>query len=283
MRRACAAALLLILLAGCPPPAERVPEPIAMHQAVAIVNANTTQLTTCLKATGSVSGQFVLEDGRPQSFDLRGVVQVLPPRHMYGTLKSGLGTEELLMGSNDQRYWLYTKRDDTYRTGTYAGLADGLEAPMPLRPDMLIEALGLNPLPEMTVGAAGPVQRIVDSYQQLIFLAYTQKGQGIIHKEYWLDRHEPRLVRRILFRDGIGRVVMDSILDDYRALHPGGPMLPRRVRVQWPLQDAVLDFRIHTWKPMPDRTPSHPAFVAPHQRGQDYPHMIDLDTGAALP
>ena len=78
MRRACAAALLLILLAGCPPPAERVPEPIAMHQAVAIVNANTTQLTTCLKATGSVSGQFVLEDGRRQAFDLRGVVQVLP-------------------------------------------------------------------------------------------------------------------------------------------------------------------------------------------------------------
>jgi hypothetical protein len=202
---------------------------------------------------------------------------------MYGTLKSGLGTEELLIGSNAERYWLYSKRDGTYRTGTYAGLADDLEAPMPLRPDMLIEALGLNPLPETTVGTAGPVQRIVDSHQQLIFLAYTHKGQGVIQKEYWLDRYGPRLIRRILFRDGIGRVVMDSILDDYRALRPGGPMLPRRVRVQWPLQDAVLDFRIHTWKLMPDRTPGHPAFVAPHQRGQDYPHMIDLDTGADLP
>jgi hypothetical protein len=204
---------------------------------------------------------------------------------MYATFKSGLGTEEMLLGSNSDKYWAYVRLDDgTYRVGTYAALGDSVGSPLALRPDILIEALGLNPLPETTVGTAGPVQRVVDHYQQLVFLAYTQTGQGVIYKEYWLDRFEPRLIRRILFRDELGQVVMDSALGDYRRLNNDGPWLPRRVRVEWPQQDAVLDFRVSEWKPMPDRGPDHLAFIAPHERPTPvaYPRMINVDTGEPL-
>jgi hypothetical protein len=283
MHRGVILGLALVFVAGCPPPPRMPLDPIPLHQAIDVVNANTGRITTCLKATGSASGHVVLETGKRQAFDFHASVQVLAPRHMYASFKSGLGTQEMLLGSNDRAYWLHLLRDDdTYRVGTYQALEDDAESPMQLRPDMLIEALGFNALPETTVGTAGPIQRVVDEYQQLIFLAYTSKGQGIISKEYWLDRYEPRLIRRIMFRDDSGRVVMDSRLDDYRALGDGGALLPSRVRVEWPVSDAVFDFRIREWKPMPDRGRDHSAFIAPHRRGQTYSHMIDLDTGLPL-
>ncbi len=275
--------VLLLLVTGCPPPAERPYEPIPMDQAIAVVNTNTAQITTCLKATGSASGHFVDDQGRRQAFDLNAVVTVLAPHLLYASFKSGLGTEEMMLGSNPERFWLHIKRDDdTYRTGTYAALADDLDAPLPLRPDMLIEALGLDPLPEATVGAAGPVQRIDGAHQQVLFLAYDGSGQGVIRKEYWLDCREPRLIGKVLFRDAMGRVVMDSSLSDYAPLTGGGPLLARRIRVEWPQHHGVMDLRIRQWSPMPERGPGHPAFVAPHQRGERYRRMIDLDTGGPL-
>jgi len=278
MRRLLVAALLLVYVPGCPPPPRRVLDPIPIDQAIGIVNNNMSRIATCLRAEGSAAGHFTVADGGRHRFDLRAVFFVTAPRHLYLTLKSGLGTEEVLLGSNQEKYWLHVKRDDdTYRFGTHAGLEGDMESPMPLRPDMVIEALGLNGLPEQTVGAGGPVQRIVEEHQQLIFLAYTSKGQGIICKEYWLDRYEPRLLRRILFRDGMGRVVMDSQLDNYRQPGNEGPLLPHRVRVEWPLEGGMLDFRISRWHPRPDRGTDHLAFVAPHERGQAYTHMIDLD------
>jgi hypothetical protein len=54
-------------------------------------------------------------------------------------------------------------------------------------------------------------------------------------------------------------------------------LLPHEVRVEWPLHGGKLHFRIHRWKPMPSRGRDHAAFVAPHDRGMVYTHMIDLD------
>jgi len=277
---AAVALLLLTCLTGCPPPTERVPlDPIAMERAIGIVNANADRLTTCLKAEGDAACRFRTPDGKHYQSDLRGVLVVIPPRHLYGTLQSGLGTREILLGSDDEQYWLHVERDDdTLRYGHYSALEDEPVSSLPLRPDQVIEALGLNPLPVDTRGHLGPVQRIADAHQQLLFLTYDPTGQGIIRKEYWLDRHEPRLVRRILFRDALGRVAMDSLLDDHRRPEEGAPMLPHRVRIAWPLEEATLDFRIRTWNPMPDRTTDHPAFVPPHERDPGaFRNIIDLD------
>ncbi|HUU85306.1 MAG TPA: hypothetical protein VM243_17540 [Phycisphaerae bacterium] len=276
----CLGILLLVGVTGCPP-RPRVPlDPIPMDRAIGRVNANTSRIKTCLKAEGWASGYFYTNRGRRYPFDLPHTsLQVIAPRHLYLSAKSGLLTEEMMLGSNDQKYWLHVRQDDdTYRFGTHAALEDQPVSSIPLRPDQLIEALGLNGLPQDTVGPDGPVQRIVDEYQQLVWLAYADDDQGWIEKEYWLERYEPRMIRRILFRDAMGRVVMRSQLDEYKAMGGDGPLLPHRVRVEWPQADGTLNFRINRWKPMPERKPDHPAFVAPHDRGMTYTNEIDLDT-----
>lgn len=284
MRNLIVAGLLLVGVAGCPPRPPVPLDPIPMDEAIGLVNTNTARINTCIKAEGWADGYFHTEAGRRYPFDLPHTsLQVIAPRHLYLSAKSGLLTEELMLGSNDRKYWLHVKQDDdTYRYGTHAALEADPASAMPLRPDQLIEALGLNGLPEDTTGPSGPVQRIVDEYQQLVFLAYTADGQGLIRKEYWLERYEPRLIRRIVFRDAMGRVVMQSQLDAYKPMAGEGPLLPHRIRVEWPQQDSLLRFRISRWKPMPSRGPDHPAFVAPPDRGMTYTRMIDLDTAPSV-
>lgn len=279
MRKYCIAVLLLAGTSGCPPRSSAPLAPIPMGQAIGLVNANSARITTCIKAEGSASGALTDDSGRRHRFDLpHSSFQVIPPRHLYLTCKSGLLTEEILLGSNDRKYWIHVRQDgDTYRHGTHAALEGEPGLSMPLRPDQLIEALGLNALPQDSTGRSGPMQRIVDEYQQIIFPAETPDGQGWIHKEYWLDRYEPRLVRRIVFRDVLGRVVMESRLSRYKPMGGDGPLLPHRVHIEWPQQNGVLDFAIRRWKPMPTRTADHAAFIAPHDRGLSYTYMIDLD------
>ncbi|MCH7813735.1 MAG: hypothetical protein IID40_06905 [Planctomycetes bacterium] len=126
MSRSRAAALvtagvaLLGCAIGCQQPDRPILAAIPMSQAVNLVNRNDNLITTCLKAEGSAAGHFTDQAGRRHVVDLRAVLQVIAPRHLYLTLKSGLGTEEMLVGSNQEQYWLHVRRDDdTYRYGTH--------------------------------------------------------------------------------------------------------------------------------------------------------------------
>ncbi len=282
-KRWIAVTVLWLGVVGCDPSPVRTMPPITLHDAIDIVNDNTVLIEGCLKATGSARGHVVDAQGKRQQFDLHTSVQVLSPRYMYATFKSGLGAEEMLLGSNQQKFWMYIKRDgDTYRSGTYASLQEGKSTSLSLRPDLLIEAMGFYALPNTTVGTGGPLHRVADNHQQLFFLAYTDEGQGIIQKEYWLDRQSPRLIRKIIFRDAMGRVVMQSDLDDYRSVGDSALVLPHLVRIDWPQDGGLLELDIRKWNSMPGRGPDHAAFVAPHDRDQTYPRMIDLDTGLSI-
>ena len=140
---------------------------------------------------------------------------------------------------------------------------------MPVRPDQIIEALGLNMIQsgKSDVRVEPPVHRVENEYQQLLFLLRDGAGRLVLEKEYWLDRWEPRLIRRIVFRNPAGIVEMESLLGDYRQLSPKGPYLPRVVEVHWPTQGASMRFKISRWRIEPSVSPGSPQFVPPHKLG----------------
>jgi hypothetical protein len=113
---------------------------------------------------------------------------------------------------------------------------------------------------------------VVEDHQQLIYFARRPDGDEYIEKEYWLDRHPPFLIRRIVFRDSDGRVAMSSELDKFRPVGEQGALLPHEIRLSWPLDDAATTFRIARWREMPDMTPQHRAFISPRDRGQRFEH-----------
>jgi len=275
--------ILALLIAGCPSRPALVPlEPLPLDRAIEVVNENTARLTTGLKATGPVRGEVRISDGSKHSFDLSGKLLLIPPYHLRFDVQNALGRTEFLLGSNADHFWLHVERDeDTFRFGRHATPEDERAVELPIRPDWMIEALGLNTLPTDTTGPAGPIQTVEHDHQRLLFITHDDDGQGMIRKEYWLSRYRPRLIERVVYRDDTGVELMHSQLIDYRRQDETGLLLPRRMRLEWPTQDSWIEFRVRRWQERGDLSCELPAFQldAPEVLRQRYRQVIDIDSG----
>lgn len=273
-----------VALCGCPPHDKGlVPDPISMDDAIRIVNANAGKIGGTLRASGSVDGKFTDPDGRSHSYHLDGVLFYLAPVYVRFDLKS-FGNRQLLFGSNAELFWYYGKQNDGYHCGHH-DVPDDLAAEIPIQPAQIVDALGLTPIPVQCVrgeewadvaAANGPgglkpaervrcVQRVVGEYQQILFLEHDEEGRVRLEKEYWLDRYQPRLIRGVVFRDSDGEVEMQSRLDKYRPLGPGGPMLPREMAADWPKSKSSMRFRVRRWSLVNQVGPDSIQFATPRE------------------
>lgn len=258
MRKACLSAMLLVCAivlgmssgcrgggAGYRRGAGPVLEPLSKQDAIRLVNNNISQINGVLRATGSVDGYFVTAESRRRvHYSVDGTMFYLSPNYFRLDLKK-LGDRQALFGSNSSHYWAYTKEDNAYTCGTVGGAG----ADLPLRPDQIIEALGLTPIPD---GGAGAEMSVQPEYQRIVYGG----------KEYWLDRRAPRLVRKVIFRNPDGSIAMTSDLSDYQA-QSDGPNLPHLINAEWPGRNARLRFDVGRWTVAGDVAPGGPQFATP--------------------
>jgi hypothetical protein len=234
-----------------------------MHEAVGIVNGNNARIAGTLRASGPVDGRFVLSDGRSGGFHVDGTLFFLAPRYVRFDLKR-FGDRKFLIGSNDEYYWYYDGEEDAYECGRH-GYEEDLLSDLPLTPDQIVDALALTPIPTESSGSTRLVQRVVSDYQQVLVLVYDDQGRLALEKEYWLDRFEPQLVRRVVFRDGDGAVTLESALDDYRSQTSEGPLLPHLMAAEWPESEARLRFHVRRWEQFEDIGPESIQFARPRE------------------
>ncbi len=267
---------LALFLTGCPKPTIPPLDPMPIEKTIRLVNDNLRGAQTGLRARGRVTADFTDPDGTRHRQFLDGTLLIIPPNHVRFDM-TVLGKTQILLGSNPDTFWFYLRPDDgTMRWGHHDRVQSSTPAGMPIRPDMIIEALGLSRLDPDTTGPNGPVQRIEAEYQQLVYLEHDEAGQGYIEREYWIERVPDGRTRRIVFRDRIGQVVMQSLLDDYRPLFANGPALPTTVTIDWPLERSGLTFHIRRWELEPRLNIDAATFVLP-----EYPNMICIDDQAA--
>jgi len=242
-------AAVAMLSGGCPPAPDRPRfDPVPVGRAIAIVNDNAEKVQATLRAVGSVDGRFTTEDGAHRSYHVQGVLFFHKPIFLRFDLKK-LGSRQFLFGSNDQRFWVYSGGDDETFCGRH-GVADDWPADLPMRPDQLVDAVGLGSVP--TADHFGPpLQRVVEDYQQILFLAQRNDGGRYLGREYWVDRYAPRLLRRVIFRDEEGNVEMETQLDDYRVLGGSGALVPYEMVARWPKNEAHMRFRVRKWSVVP--------------------------------
>lgn len=260
--RAAAYAFVFAGVGGCQTPLKRLPPaPIPLGTSIQLLNANTERIDATLRASGPVDGEAATEKGRHVSFHADGVLFFRAPRHLRFDLKK-FGERQFLFGSNDDEYWLYSKEDGEYFCGRHDSPGD-LPPEFPLRPDQIADALALNPID--ISGVAPVAQRVVDDYQQLLFLHVDDSGNTVIEKEYWIDRYPPRVVRHVIFRDADGVVEMESQLDDYRMQDDGELYLPHRVEAVWPRAAMSLVFHVSQWRLVAQVEPDGPQFATPRE------------------
>ncbi len=260
--------MAILLIAACEGP-QRTPIFTPMREAVEIVEANRRKMIHGYKAVGTAQGRFRDADGTTRHFDLGLKLQLFAPHHMRLVLQNALGGDELEVGSNGRKWWILTRRpQEHYYEGWVADDFDvSIGGTVPLKPDQLIECMGVSPLDIRNAS-----QRIDGDFQQILFTAPAADGRNVIEKEYWLDRYEPRLIRRILFRDAEGRVLLSSQIDDHQPVSDSGLKLPRRLVFTWPADDARMTITLRNWKIQKSLSTEHRAFVSPRDRGARFQH-----------
>jgi hypothetical protein len=264
----------LVLLPACRTirPDIQPPDPMPLAEAAAVVNRNIALIPATLRAIGPVDGHVTLPERGRRTYHLDGVLFFRAPRFFRFDLK-GLGETQILIGSNHRDYWCFSKFDETTVCGRH-GAAEDLPQGLPARPDQLIDALGLTPIPVPGAPAAPApnsagdhpvrvVQRVVEHVQQLLFLIHDGQGNVLIEKEYWVDRYPPHFVRKVIFRDADGVVEMESTLEAYQSVGDTGLQIPHRMTAEWPRLGARLRFDVRKWTLHPQIGPAAPQFVTP--------------------
>ena len=275
--RRLAAALLLILASSCNGLKDHrvAPPPRPVEAIVAHVNANNTRLKGPFYApVVSVSATLYDEDGKRHDFDLRGPLVYQHPRSVWLRLDHALEENQMQLGSNDAEYWLVIRRDfSTMWWGKYEHVGKPCVRPMPIDPTRAPDALGMIELPFGV--PAGPL-RICDERVDRLLYGRVDPMTGVMaDREYAVDRFEPNMIREVRYFDRLGQEEMHVWLDDYKPLGDGGPLMARKVRIEWPLDKGRLRMEIEGLTVRDDVHPQ--AFVRPAEPPEGIRDVVQVD------
>lgn len=261
---ALSAICLALIAAGCQSQPKRILlDALSMRDAVAIVNRNCDKIDGTLRAIGHVDGEFLTPEGNRRSYHLDGILFFLSPRFVRLDLKF-LGSRKFLVGSNAHWYWYISDQDGQSHCAKHEQFESGASI-IPISPTQIPELLGLSPI-SISHGSdrrAVAVQRVVKEYQQILMLETGPDRRWFDRKEVWLDRAEPRLVRRVIFRDANGEVDVESVLSQYRAVGASEVMLPHVMTAHWPKTGETMRFSVKQWRVFRELGPDAVQFAAP--------------------
>lgn len=233
-------ACLLLIPCACAP--RRAAEPTSPRQqqpytgptdpmavVVEAINRNNNLVPT-LWARHYYEATIVDEQGKGHFVNGDGALLYRRPQGMrlVGT-KPGVGTV-FEVGSTDDRYWLSIAPEmDTMWWGNYEHLGKPCVAQVPIRPDMVLEVLGVTTFNTNFLEPPVPVMRFnpdADAYTFVWNVPLPNRWVAV--KEVWYDR-QTKLPRLVLLFDENGRVVLRARLSNHTAVEV--PDVPRE---QWP-------------------------------------------------
>lgn len=242
-------------------------------QIVAAVNQNSSRIHSLLapNATFSVPGM----PGLPL---LRGNLALERPRRFRLRAGTGLTGGEVDLGSNDELFWLWAKRNDppAIYFARHAEHATGAARQMlPIEPAWIADALGLVTL-DPGAGYQGPFPRPDGTLE----LRNRSVGPtGPIERVTVVEPTRAWVVEQHVY-DQSGTLLASSVAENFR-YHPGPQVsLPERVTVRVPSADLALVINTGTLSvnvPIPNPGDN---WALPTMEG--YP-QVDLGRSQALP
>ena len=256
-------AVLCTLTAGCCNGANRQqlgfvgdrmnpPGLLSMTAVVNAINANNQKIPT-LWATLNYSA--TIHDGK----ELHSVSSddgVLMYRRPSGFLL--VGKKEFVgtvfdIGSNDREYWLEVVPGvNRLWFGTYADLAnlDAARLPIPIRPDLVMEVLGVGTINDDFNALPVPTMRYDNAADAYVFIFNVKApDRWLAQKEIWYDRTTLR-PRRVILYDANGRPVLKAALSLDKPVDTGTgtpkdwPLVPGDYKLFFPDTGSRMEFSL---------------------------------------
>ncbi len=244
----CAGTLLIGALAGCALTGKttttRYYGPTqTMAEVVGEINDNNRLLPT-MRATLDYEANIVDVQNHDSHFiSGDGVMQFRKPRDLRLILNKPPLGRAFDVGSNAERYWVMQLLPDDQRKwwwGNYRNVGKPCVGEIPLRPDALIEVLGINDINTNFNELPAPTMRFNNDADAYMFTWNTRSAEHWwVEKEVWYDR-KTKLPSVVLLFDVNGRIVVRAYLKKHAAVTVegapagGGPKVARQYDLFFP-------------------------------------------------
>src|SRR5688572_20216267 len=203
------ACVVALLSAGCRPivggrrpPYEGPTEP--MWKVVQQVNANNAKVNT-LRCAHSFQATLVDDKGKSRSFSGDGYLLFMKPENLL--LTAGGIIKFFEVGANEERYWFTAFPDEvsTQWWGEKRKFSDQAAKQIPIRPDLVLEVLGVSTVNEDFLEPPVPTMRFNnDAWAYMFVWNRPLNNRWVAEKEVWYDV-ETKLPKLILLFDANGR------------------------------------------------------------------------------
>lgn len=249
-----------------------------------INSANARIQSLYLESEGGAGFEATLRESRDQTARFVNgdivAIYLAPDKLRLKGKKAGAG-DVFDLGSDGERFWLHLPTEKQLYTGTFEGLDPEAARELPVRPDLVLEVLGIAPLDSDLLRTPAPMLRFnPDSDVYMLTYAETVEGpppRWVIVKEVWYDRQTllPKLV--VIFNDG-GDPVLRAYLSQHQEISGGGPPIASRYDLYFPEtgSNMWLSFQqLHPRNPRNRRFPNEGSFNPPDSGV--VPNVDDLD------
>ena len=181
------------------------------------------------------------------------------------------------IGSNADRYWLILPRQDRMVWGKHESMPGGRSSSLPIRPDLIVEVLGVTPLPTDLLHDPSPALRF-NNLEDCYMLTWQTllSDRFAVQKEVWYDR-QTLLPRLVLLFDTAGREVLRATPSDPKTVDGYDPPLemPSKYALSFPESGSTFSIRLNDLDRERDGAPNARTFAFPQRPGVTKVESLD--------
>ena len=222
---------------------------LPLADVVARINQNNVRIPTLWAREHFAAVIVDRQKNKTTGIDGYGNLLYTGPSEIYLTAKNEF-TDFFQMGSDGRGFWFWDKQNKVFWWGDYSDMASAGWADVPVRPDMMMEILGIRQVDPSLLDDPAPTLRFnifADAY--MIDWQTRSGNRWVVLKEIWYDR-KTLLPQKVLLFDAEGRVAVWALLGNYRQVEiPGAtkdrwPTMASRYELSFPYTGSTISFEL---------------------------------------